>query len=118
MNSVSQAVMMWQIEGAVAIGILVTVYLCYLAAKVWKAPDSISLMLILSIGLAAVTILFFYIQGQLHFFRTPYALLFLLLYCWCALGTFFIAYRQTQAAKLFIGLLSQAGIVYGLYLWV
>lgn len=110
-----QAIMLWQLEAAVVISILLTVLLIWRGAKVWRAPDCTSYVFILGIGLLAAALLFYNFRDRLNIFTDRNALLFVLLYCWCALGTVFLAARHTHVLKLFIGLASQAGIVYGLY---
>lgn len=117
MDDVTRAVTMWQMEAAMAVSIFAFVYIYNRSIKLWMAREGVSLVFILGFGLAIVTVIFFFLRDRIHF-ANHYALFFMLLYCWCALGTVFVAARQTHAFKLFIGLLSQAGIVYSLYLWV
>jgi hypothetical protein len=118
-NSVTQAVMMWQMEALVAVALLLAVYLYHKGSKVWRTPDGVSLIFILGAGLAVMTVLFFVLRDRVHWFGGDRnALFFLLLYCWCALGTVFVAARQTHGFKLFIGLMLQAVIVYSLYKWI
>lgn len=116
MESLTYAVRMWQLEGTIAVSLLAVVYALFQLKKVWRAPDGLSLIFFLGIGLVLVTLLFISFRDRIHWFTNNYALYFILLYCWCALGTVFVAYRQTHLFKLVVGLLSQAGIVYGLYL--
>lgn len=111
----SELVMLWKLEAAVAVSMLLTVYIVYRGMKVWRSPDGVSLLFVLGIGLAFAAFLFFTFRDRIHVFTDRNALLFVLLYCWCALGTIFLAARSTHMAKLFVGLASQAGIVYGLY---
>lgn len=114
-NVLEQAIILWQLEAAVVISILLTALLVWRAMKVWRAPDCTSYVFVLGIGLLAAAFLFYNFRDRLHVFTDRNALLFVLLYCWCALGTVFLAARQTHVLKLCIGLASQAGIVYGLY---
>lgn len=118
MDGISQAVTMWQLEAVVAVAMLFAVYVYHHGAKVWRAPDGVSLIFTLGVGLSIVTLLFILLRDRIHWFTNRYALYFLLLYLWCAAGTIFVTYRHTHVFKLFIGLVSQAGIVYGLYRWV
>lgn len=114
-NVLEQAIVLWQLEAVVVISILLTALLIWRGYKVWRAPDCTSYVFVLGIGLALAAVLFYNFRDRVHLFTDRNALLFVLLYCWCALGTVFLAARQTHVLKLFIGLASQAGIVYGLY---
>ncbi len=114
-NVLEQAIVLWQLEAAVVVSILLSALVIWRGMKVWRAPDSTSYVFVLGIGLIAAAFLFYNFRDRLHMFADRNALLFVLLYCWCALGTVFLAARQVHVLKLSIGLISQAGIVYGLY---
>ncbi len=118
MDSVSQAVSMWQMEAVGAVSVFALVILYQRSIKLWIAQEGVSLVFILGVGLLIATVTFFYLRDRIHWFADRNALLFILLYCWCALGTTFVAARHTHIFKLLLGLFFQAAIVYGLYRWV
>ena len=115
MDGLSQAVMMWQMEAGAAIALLFIVWGFARLAKVWRAPESVSLISILGMGLVLVTAIFLALGGRIHWFTNRYALYFILLYFWSALGLVFFTYRNVHIVKIAIGLVSQAAIIYGLY---
>lgn len=115
MDPLSQAIGMWQLEAAVAVAACLLFYAIHSLRKVWISGEGVSHIFILGAGLAIVTVLFLYLRNEIHWFGNRYALYFVLLYAWCALGMIFVSYRQTSGFKLTIALLLQAGVVYGLY---
>ena len=109
---------MWQMEAVVASSMLAFGVLYHKGIKLWMAREGVSLVSLLGITLGIVTVVFLLLRDRIHLFGNRYALFFLLLYMWSALGLLFIASGKTNGFKLFLGLVLQAMIVYYLYRWV
>jgi hypothetical protein len=105
---------MWEEEGIIIAVVLLSAVIFHYASKLWSAPADAMLAVILgaSVGVALGAVY------CLHFFGVSLktrAFAFVALYIWSVMGMMFYASRNTHRMKLFLGLVSQAGIIYALF---
>lgn len=117
MEAISHTVALWADEAMiVTLGFLGMVLFHYLS-KLWSAPADAVFGAILgaSIGIAVGALFLSHHLFGMHL--SARALWFIALYLWCVLGMVFFA-RNTHRIKLFLGLASQAGILYALFIFL
>ena len=82
-------------------------------ARRWT--PALGVILAISIGFAVAGIILAHSMFGIHF--SARALWFVALYIWCVLGMMFVASRGVHRGKLFLGLASQAGVLYTLFIF-
>jgi hypothetical protein len=115
MEDVSHVMMMWEKEGVIVMMILVGVLVFHYVSKLWSAPADAVLGVILGLSAGAAFMAIYLTHHMWGLHLTTRALWFLVLYVWCVLGMLFFAAKHTRRLKLFLGLVSQAGILLALF---
>lgn len=119
MDAITETVTTWQNEALIILAILALVVVGYYVSKAWSGPESVPLTAILGISLACVTVFYLLLHPRLSLGITDRnKIYFLLLYGWSALGLWFFAGKNVSRAKLTLGLIAQAGIVYALFRYI
>ena len=117
MDSMNQVLSMWGSEFLIAIAIMSAAGLMRYANRLKSAPLEAVLSMILGASIGATVAGVFLTHRLFGLHLSTRALWFIALYVWCVLGMLFIASRNTHKFKLFLGLVSQAGILYTLFIF-
>jgi len=118
MDSLMQVLTQWETEGIIILAVLTGVVVWHYVAKLWGAPEDMVLSALLGACIGAVAAGFYLMRHVLGLELGQRAFWFVVLYLWCALGMLFFAARNTSPHKLCLGLASQAGIVYALFVFL
>ncbi len=116
MGALEHVVLLWRDEAIIVLVALMAVALFHYLSKLWSAPADAVLGAILgaSIGIAVAGI--FLTHRIFGVALGTRALCFIALYLWCVLCMVFFA-KHTHRLKLLLGLASQAGILYALFIF-
>ena len=118
MDGVDQVLLLWKDAAIVVLVTLLAVALFHYATKVWSAPADAVLGAFLGGCLGAVGATFYFSGHFLGMVLSRRAFWFIVLYLWCILVMLFFASRDTSPVKLLLGLASQAGILYALFIFL
>jgi hypothetical protein len=117
MDALSHTLFMWEKEAIVVMMILAGVLLFHYVTKFWSAPVDAMLGVILGVSIIAACVGVYLTRHLWGMHFSTRALWFIGLYVWCVLGMVFFAARHTRRIKLVLGLISQAGILFALFVW-
>ncbi len=109
---------MWQSEMVVVLVTLGGLVAFHYVNKLLSAPGSIIFTCIFALCLVGVILLSYGVRFFGHVPISNRAIVFLALYAWCVCAMLFFAAKQTHYFKLMLGLASQAGILYALFIWL
>ena len=117
MDSMNSVLRMWAGEGLIILAVLAAACLVRYANRLRRAPLEAVLAILLGTSIGATVAGVFLTHKLFGLHLTDRALWFIALYVWCVIGMLFIASRNTAKIKIFLGLVSQAGILYALFLF-
>jgi hypothetical protein len=104
--------------GILLVALFAMASLVHYATKL-SGKSGVTLTFILSVSLTGIFCVYYYfLQDYVAWGISTRAALFLLLYVWCALGMIILTGRSTHQFKIFLGLVSQAGILYALFIYL
>jgi hypothetical protein len=118
MDAVTNTIAMWQNEMIVVLVTCAGLVAFHYLNKLWGAPGDVTFTVILAINLVAVSVLLYSMRYMWHLHVSNRAIIFLALYAWCVCAMLFFTSKQTHFLKIFLALVSQAGILYGLFIWL
>jgi hypothetical protein len=115
MDGVGHIVGLWAEEGLVVLAMFTGLVLFHYATKLWGAPADVLLGVILGVCVGVAGAGLYLTRHVWGIALSARAFWFIALYLWCVIVMLFFAARKTHRFKLFLGLASQAGIVYALF---